>query len=107
MDEDDDLQAQYRSLSGLEKEIGDHHPWAFCSCKVLNVAKLCDIQVEALRKITDPDDCGRKLLFVGRTGIGKTHFFRMLGCILGGVIVIVVPLLLLSADQVQKLDDAC
>ena len=63
--------------------------------------------MEALRKITDPDDCGRKLLFVGRTGIGKTHFFHMLGCILGGVIVIVVPLLSQSADQVKKLDDAC
>ena len=37
MANDDDLQAQYKSLSGLEEEIGDHHPWAFCSHKVLNM----------------------------------------------------------------------
>ena len=93
-------------MSLEEEPLGEHHPWVRLSRDLLYVAKLRDIQVKALGKITECEDCGRKLLFVGRTGIGKTHFFRMLGCILGGVVVIIVPLLSLSADQVEKMNTA-
>ena len=80
----DNVQAQYEGLSRLEEALGDDHPWVFMSRYLLRVDTLREIQVEALKKITKRGDCGRRLLFVGRTGIGKTHFFRMLGCILGG-----------------------
>ena len=103
----DNAQAQCEGLMRLEGALGEDHPWVRLSRHVLHVDKLREIQVEALKKITKRGECGRKLLFVGCTGVGKTHFFRMLGCILGGVIVIIVPLLSLSADQVEKMNNAC
>ena len=51
----------------------------------------------------DPDLCQLKMLLVGRTGIGKTHFFRMTSCLLGGIVVQIIPLLVLSADQIAKM----
>ena len=68
--------------------------------------KLRPIQIDALEMMVDPKICDFKMLLVGRTGIGKTHFFRMMGCIIGGIIVQISPLLALSADQLTKLSDA-
>ena len=41
-------------------------------------------------------------MLVTRTGGGKSHVFRMLGTLLRGVHLIIHPLLVLAADQMQK-----
>ena len=41
-----------------------------------------------------------KLLLVARMGIGKTHVTRIAGIILHGIVLIIFPLLSLSADQI-------
>lgn len=61
------------------------------------------LQVTALTMAIDPDICRSKLAFIAPTGYGKTHFVRVFGCMLRGVIVIIVPLLSLSADQMKKM----
>ena len=59
------------------------------------------LQMDALLHLLDPNK--GKLLLVTRTGSGKSHVMRMLGVMMGGVIVIIVPLLSLSADQMEKM----
>ena len=80
--------------------------WTTLSNDVWSTEKLRPIQIDALEMMVDPKICDFKMLLVGRTGIGKTHFFRMMGCIIGGIIVQISPLLALSADQLTKLSDA-
>ena len=46
------------------------------------------------------------MLMVGRTGIGKTHFMRMLGTVLGDITLNFTQLLSLSADQMATLKGA-
>ena len=50
--------------------------------------------------------CGGKLLLVHRTGGGKSHIMRMIGSLVAGVVVVIVPLLTLCADQIRKIDEA-
>ena len=65
---------------------------------------LRELQSIAINMSVDSDICDKKLGFFARTGYGKTHFVRTLGTVLpGGVIVIIVPLLSLSADQMKKM----
>ena len=56
--------------------------------------------------LVDPDVCNSKLLFVARTGIGKTHVFRMIGTIFGGICLNIIPLLSLSGTQMEKIKSA-
>lgn len=76
------------------------------SSKVWGLAALRPIQIEALRMLIDPAVCASKLLFVARTGIGKTHVFRMIGTVLGGIAVNIIPLLSLSGTQMEKIKSA-
>ncbi|KAL7543828.1 hypothetical protein ACHAWF_007470, partial [Thalassiosira exigua] len=50
-------------------------------------------------------DANRKLLNIARTGAGKTHFLRVLGTFVRGVILIDHPLLALTADQVLRFQE--
>ena len=57
--------------------------------EVWGVKELRPTQLQALTHIvTHPS-----LLLIGRTAIGKSHFVRMIGTVLGGLVVVVVPLL--------------
>ena len=88
----------------LEPDAEDVLDWNDCSLQVWNEERpLKDLQNVALTMSTDPDICRLKVAFFARTGYGKTHFVRVLGCLLGGVVVIIVPLLSLSADQIKKM----
>ena len=73
--------------------------WQQASNDVWGVKELRPIQEEALMHIVEH----QSLLLIGRTGIGKTHFVRMVGTIFGGIVVVVVPLLALMGDQMTKM----
>ena len=60
----------------------------------------------ALFRCVDPSFSDSKLILVTRTGSGKSHVTRTLGVMMGGVTVIFVPLLSLSADQMAKMEAA-
>ena len=47
-----------------------------------------------------------KLVLVHRTNGGKSHIMRMIGLRVAGVVVVIVPLLTLCADQIRKIDEA-
>ena len=63
--------------------------WQQVSNDIWGVKELRHIQEEALMHIVTH----QSLLLIGRTGIGKSHFVRMVGTVLGGIVVVVVPLL--------------
>jgi len=73
--------------------------WQQVSNDIWGVKKLRPIQEEALMHIVTH----QSLLLIGRTGIGKSHFVRMVGTVLGGIVVVVVPLLALMGDQMTKM----
>eukprot|EP00978_Attheya_sp_CCMP212_P034359 scaffold143645_cov33-Attheya_sp.AAC.1 len=65
------------------------------------------MQINAFTSLADVDGCGGKLLIlVVKTGAGKSHVMRTTGVILGGVCLIIMPLLVLGSDQVSKLSSA-
>ena len=100
-DADDDVPATEDITSLTPREM-----WELASELVWGVKGLRPIQIEAIERQFYPDICELKMLFIGRTGIGKSHFFRMLGCILGGIFVQIIPLLSLSANQMTKMKSA-
>ena len=76
------------------------------SYMVFGVEQLRQEQMLALLKCVDPSFSDSKLLLVTRTGSVKSHVTRTLGVMMGGVTVIFVPLLSLSADQMAKMEAA-
>eukprot|EP00978_Attheya_sp_CCMP212_P018367 scaffold50167_cov51-Attheya_sp.AAC.4 len=62
----------------------------------------------AVTSLVDVDVCGGKLLLIVKTGAGKSHVMRTTttGILLGGVCLIIMPLLALGSDQVSKLTSA-
>eukprot|EP00978_Attheya_sp_CCMP212_P039885 scaffold211807_cov71-Attheya_sp.AAC.1 len=64
------------------------------------------MQIDAVTSLVDVDVCGGKLLLIVKTGAGKSHVMRTTGILLGGVCLIIMPLLALGSDQVSKLTSA-
>ena len=69
-------------------------------------SQLRDLQRSALHHALDPSMCGSKLLLATRTGSGKTLVMKVAGVMMGEVAVIIIPLLSLSADQMEKMVSA-
>mmetsp|Transcript_5987 Transcript_5987/g.9765 ORF Transcript_5987/g.9765 Transcript_5987/m.9765 type:complete len:237 (+) Transcript_5987:82-792(+) len=90
-----------RIMNGSEEEMkaAVEEAWQQDSTGIWNVKQLRPIQLEALWHIMGH----QSLLLVSRTGSGKTHFVRMMGTELGGIVVVVVPLLALMGDQMTKM----
>lgn len=88
-------------MTGTEEEMvaAVEAVWRQDSKDIWGVEELRPIQLKALWHIVDHDS----LLLVSRTGSGKTHFIRMMGTELGGIVVVVVPLLALMGDQMTKM----
>eukprot|EP00978_Attheya_sp_CCMP212_P036227 scaffold162818_cov66-Attheya_sp.AAC.2 len=61
------------------------------------------MQVQAITSLINIDVCGGKILLVAKTGTGKSHVMWTTGVLLGGVCLIIMPLLALRSDQVAKL----
>ena len=49
------------------------------------------------------EECDGKLIVIDRTGSGKSHILRMVATMTGGIILVIVPLLSLTADQMAKI----
>ena len=70
---------------------------------VLEVLTLRNNQIKALLHLPDPTKPHNLLLLlVNRTGGSKTRVTRLAGIIKRGIILIIIPLLTLSADQIAK-----
>ena len=78
---------------------------------LLNYASLCQWrtptcrpkQIQSVDKISFEPSSDGKLIVIDRTGGGKSHILRMIATMVGGIIVVIVPLLLLTADQMIKI----
>lgn len=66
-----------------------------------DVPDLRPLQRDAIRLVVRPDRPNQVLL-VAVTSAGKTHVLRVVGHILGGIGIIFIPLLTLSADVMAK-----
>ena len=64
------------------------------------------MQVVTVKIIVLDKECGGKLLVVDRTGGGKSHILHMIATFVGGIIVVIVPLLSLTADSMGKIEEA-
>ena len=96
---DNELLLQIMDGSEDEMVAAVEAVWRQDSKDIWGVEELRPIQLEALWHIVNY----QSLLLVSRTGSGKTHFVRMMGTELGGIVVVVVPLLALMGDQLTKM----
>ena len=71
--------------------------------RVWRTAALRPQQHKAVDKILHDTDGDGKLLLVERTGGGKSLTMQMVLTMIGGIALIIVPLLALTADQVEKI----
>ena len=73
------------------------------SSGVYCVEKCRPKQLDAANKILfDPTSLG-KLLVVDRTGGGKSHILRLVATMVNGIILVIVSLLALTADQMANI----
>ena len=63
-------------------------------------------QIEACDKLLYDATSSGKLLVVDRTGGGKSHILRLAGVMVNGIILVIVPLLALTADQMANIINA-
>ena len=73
----------------------DNHIKA-ASAGAWDVAVLRPLQRQAIRLVVRPDR-PNQILLVAVTSAGKTHVLRVVGHLLGGIAIIFIPLLTLSA----------
>ena len=71
--------------------------------ELLGVPDMREEQVDATARCLDKSICGSKVLMVLRTGSGKSLVMQTAGIMMGGICLMIVPLLSLSADQVSKM----
>ena len=71
------------------------------STSVWSVHEMYPAQLDAVYHLLHPM-CPNHLAVIQRTGAGKTHILRTLGVIERGIILIIIPLLTLSADVMFK-----
>ena len=63
-------------------------------------------QLAACKKIIFDGSSLGKLLVVDRTGGGKSHILRMIATMVNGIILVIIPLLSLTADQMANVMNA-
>ncbi len=78
----------------------------FVSREIFHTRELRLLQKTALFACINPYYTDSKQILVLRTGYGKSHVMRTLGVMVGGIVIIFVPLLSLSADQMNKMKEA-
>ena len=96
----DDVSVGSVSSSASFSEVLDN-----LSARMWSTPSLRPAQAEAITEIMH-GRCGGKLLLVHRTGGGKSHILRMIGSLVGGIVLVIVPLLTLCADQIRKILEA-
>ena len=73
--------------------------------KVWGVPSLCEDQVSAIDKLLFDKDADGKMLGVAHTSSSKSHILQMVGSMVGGMWLIIVPLLSLTADTMAKMEE--
>ena len=71
---------------------------AACAHRVYGVPSLRPRQVEAAAKIMFDSECRGRLLVVDRTGSGKSLILQTVAMCVGGITLVIVPLLSLTAN---------
>ena len=61
--------------------------------------------MSAIRKLLFNSECDKRMLFIDHTGGGKSHTVKMIAVMVGGVWLIVVPLLSLTPDVIAKMKE--
>ena len=74
------------------------------SSRVWSTPQYCPVQATAIETAIFDPECRGKLLVVDRSGGGKIHILQMIATFIGGIIVAIVPLLALTADQMAKIE---
>ena len=72
------------------------------SSRVWRTPIFCPKQEQAVRTILFSEECGGKLIIIDRTWSGKSHTICMFALFVGGIALVIVPLLLLTANQITK-----
>jgi len=88
----------------MDAPIADH--LAYTAAKVWGKPSLRPRQTMAVHKLVYEKDSKGKLLVVDRTGGGKSLIFSLSATMVGGVVLIIIPLLALTANQMSKLKEA-
>mmetsp|Transcript_31075 Transcript_31075/g.69711 ORF Transcript_31075/g.69711 Transcript_31075/m.69711 type:complete len:694 (-) Transcript_31075:1581-3662(-) len=73
--------------------------------ELLGVSDMRQEQVDATTRCLDKSICDSKVLMVLRTGSGKSLVMQTAGIMMGGICLMIIPLLSLSADQLSKMRD--
>ena len=104
---DEDDHATAVGDKACSSALDNDAPFAHIVCCALSLVWGTPIlrphQVAAYQKIIFDRRCGGKLLLVVRTGAGKTHVAGLTATMVGGIAVILVPLLPLTLDILEGL----
>lgn len=73
--------------------------------RMWGMSKLRPNQATVINKIIFDEKCRGKLLLIERTGARKNHAMRMVATMAGGVALVVVPLLSLTANLIKGLKE--
>jgi superfamily II DNA helicase RecQ len=104
-DDDDDHDDDVVTVGSVSSRASIDVVLTNLSARMWDTPSLRPTQEAAIAEIMH-GRCGGKLLLVHRTGGGKSHILRMTGSIVAGVVVVIVPLLTLCADQMRKIKEA-
>jgi superfamily II DNA/RNA helicase len=105
MDEDDDNNSTASDVSvDLSSPFIDHLNSG--ASRVFAVESLRPKQVEGVERIIFDPSSGGRLIIVDRTGGGKSLILAMTAICIGGITLVLVPLLALTANQLARLSKA-
>ena len=79
---------------------------ASCAARVFKMPSLRKEQPEAVERIIFDPSCGGKLLLCIRTGGGKSLTLYLTAVSIGGISLVIIPLLSLTANQLERLKKA-
>ena len=79
---------------------------AYAAAKVFGKSALRPRQVIAVNKLVYCQSSKGKLLVVNRTGGGKSLILSLAAVMVGGISLVIIPLLALTANQMSKLKEA-
>ena len=104
MDEDDDTSTASDVSVDLSSPFVDHVNSG--ASRVFGVESLRPKQIEGVDRIIFDPSSGGRLIIVDRTGGGKSLILAMTAICIGGISLVLVPLLALTANQLARLSKA-
>ena len=72
------------------------------SSQVWSTPQCLPNQENAVETIIHGEECRVKLLVIDRTALGKSHILQMISTMLGGIVLLIVLILLITANQMAK-----